>query len=175
LGAATTRFADETDALVARTLERSGAALGVELSTSGGGAELPTTTRFSYDFFRVPTIVESIVPDIRGYLPAPIARRKLSHDFRVKIPPLVDKHAGRLRYDYAQRIDEARRVLERSIDERLRAIERVLRTALERSSAARLKGEERMKRRRQQLDEDRASLVRIRDGIKRSQWDEVTQ
>jgi small GTP-binding protein len=163
---ATRRFGEAADRLVAHTLQLLGRSLGVALDVPRAGADLPDGTRFSYDFFRVPTLVESLVPDVRGYLPERLARRKLAQDLHATIWPLVDKHCGRLRYDYSQRVDKAGASLKRILQDRLRDTEGLLREAIERASLQ-LAHDEEHERRQTQLADARETLVTIRDDIRR--------
>lgn len=161
LHATTERFGGQSETLMAETVKLAGEALGVELSARAIAAELPEASGFSYHFLRLPTVVESLVPDLRGYLPRRLARRVLQEDFRERIPPLVDKHCGRLRYDYVRRIDEARRALIRTLDDRLTTTQQTLGRALERSSEAQVAGSEQTDLRRARLHSDRDALVSL--------------
>lgn len=157
----TERFGEQAGALMHETVKLAGEALGVELSTRAIAAELPEASGFSYHFLRLPTVVESLVPDLRGYLPRRMARRVLQDDFRERMPPLVDKHCGRLRYDYVRRIDEAKRALVRTLDDRLTTTQQTLGRALERSSEAQVVGSEQSDLLRARLDADRGALVAL--------------
>jgi GTPase SAR1 family protein len=116
---ATDRFIDVTERTVAETIRLSGDILGVRLADGSERLELAGESRFTYAFFEAPTILESILPDLRGYLPKTMARRLLLRDVASRIPRLVDKHCGRLRWDFSQRLDGSRITLERELTGRV--------------------------------------------------------
>lgn len=139
---ATARFAEQADRIARETVRLCGEILGIDLATAGRIVELSGESRFTYSFFEAPTILESILPDVRRFLPRGAARRLLERDAERQIPPLVDKHRGRLRYDFSQRLERSRRELERAIDERLDATVASLREGLDRSERDRKRGAE---------------------------------
>jgi hypothetical protein len=136
----TARFVERAEALVAETTELVGGILGIDLAAPPTDVTLAGGSRFSYSFFEVPTIIDSILPDVRRLLPVDIARRLVLWDLDEHIRETVDKHCGRLRYDLSQRLERSRLELERALDARLRdaveALERGLERA-EREDAAR--------------------------------------
>jgi GTPase SAR1 family protein len=119
---ATDRFIDVTERTVAETIRLSGDILGVRLADGSERLELAGESRFTYAFFEAPTILESILPDLRGYLPKTMARRLLLRDVASRIPRLVDKHCGRLRWDFSQRLDGSRITLERELTGRVSGV-----------------------------------------------------
>jgi GTPase SAR1 family protein len=119
---ATDRFIDVTERTVAETIRLSGDILGIRLADGSERLELAGESRFTYAFFEAPTILESILPDLRGYLPKTMARRLLLRDVASRIPRLVDKHCGRLRWDFSQRLDGSRITLERELTGRVSGV-----------------------------------------------------
>jgi GTPase SAR1 family protein len=119
---ATDRFIDVTERTVAETIRLSGDILGIRLADGNERLELASESRFTYAFFEAPTILESILPDLRGYLPKTMARRLLLRDVASRIPRLVDKHCGRLRWDFSQRLDGSRITLERELTGRVSGV-----------------------------------------------------
>ena len=77
------------------------------------GAQRPPVlggrSRFFYHFMHTPTTLEGVLPDLQAHLPRGIAKRRLLADLRRKVPILVDRQCGRLRWDFVQRLNEARR------------------------------------------------------------------
>lgn len=131
------RFVDETNELIERTIRACGEVLGVTLSSAGSVSGLAAPTRFTYSFFEVPTLLESLLPNVRRYIPARVARRLLAREVAEWVPVLVDKHRGRLRWDFLQRLDRTRIGLERSLGERVDATVASLRLGLERAAQER--------------------------------------
>jgi len=139
---AVTRFVEEADGLVERTVDLCSDLIGVELERASSPTDLATTTRFSYAFFEVPTILESILPDVGGILPDRWNRKRALKRVREETPLLVDKQCGRLRWDYAQRLEASRANLQRTLDERLEATIESLRLGLDRAESERARGAE---------------------------------
>lgn len=131
--ATTTRFVERTEALVAETTELVGGILGIDLVAPPTDVSLAADSRFSYSFFEIPTIIDSILPDVRRFLPTETARRLVLRDMDEHVREAVDKHCGRLRYDLAQRLERSRLELERALDARLRDAVEALRRGLERA------------------------------------------
>jgi GTP-binding protein EngB required for normal cell division len=90
-------------------------------------------SRFTFSFFRPPTLVESLLPDLPSVLPKRRGQRLALARVRDKIPQLVDKHAGRLRYDLVQRLQDTARSLTRALDANLRGTLESLELALKRA------------------------------------------
>lgn len=162
---ATARFVEETNRLVQRTVHLAGEVLEVELEVAPPPAGLTPDARFTYSFFEVPTLLESLLPDVRGYLPKRTARRLLLREVRERIPVLLDKHAGRLRWDFQQRLDRSRIDLQRSLDQRLEATVESLRLGVRRAFQARRKTEREAEGRRAGIARARQQLRRIEEAL----------
>jgi GTPase SAR1 family protein len=141
----TRRFVAAVEHAALETVRLCGEILGLDLSSTDVQPDLPPGTRFTYSFFEVPTILESLLPDVRRFLPRATARRMIERDFHGEIPRLVDKHCGRLRYDFVQRLERARRELELSLDDRLEATIVSLLGGIERSERDRTRSDEEMR------------------------------
>ncbi|HEX9124461.1 MAG TPA: dynamin family protein [Actinomycetota bacterium] len=153
------RFVEEADRVERETVQACGQLLGIELTSTSGPPEVTGRTRFTYAFFEPPTIMESILPDVRRFLPAGTARRLFEKEVRRRIPELVDKHCGRFRWDFRQRLDRSLHDLEAMLDERLESTIESLRAGLarseqerDRSAASAADAEERARRWRERLD-----------------------
>jgi hypothetical protein len=155
---ATSRHVDETNRLVQRTVRLSGELLEVPLSSVDTPAGIAPETRFTYSFFEVPTILESLLPDMSRLLPTGMARKRLSRDVREKVPSLVDKHCGRLRWDFVQRLDRSRLALERALDERLDATVESLRLGVRRALNERSRSEAEARSARAETEASRRRL-----------------
>lgn len=160
---ATARFVAEADRIDRETVTLCGEILGIELASEPAPVELPAESEFSFDFFEVPTILESILPDVRRLLPRGTARRLVERDLRRRIPEWVDKHSGRLRYDFVQRLDRSQRELRRTLDERLEATIANLRAGMERSERDRQRTQEEARSAGERLRELRGRLDRLRE------------
>jgi hypothetical protein len=156
----TARFVEGTERRIEETVRLCGDILGIHLSSAAEPVDLSRDTRFTYAFFEVPTILESLLPDVRGYLPRRMARKLLERDVAERIPRLVDRHSGRLRYDFVQRLEQSCRALERTLDERLASTIESLRRGVQLSRQERARRAEevqlatrRVNRWREELDE----------------------
>lgn len=132
---ATQRFSTETDHLVRRTIELCSDLLEITLSFTTSPNPSDVASEFTYAFFEVPGSIEADIEAIRRRLPATAARRIILRRLERKVPELVDKHCGRLRWDFAQRLDQTRDALSRQLDERLDATIDSLRRGIERAQA----------------------------------------
>lgn len=160
---ATARFVAEADRIDRETVRLCGDILGIRLASEPVPIELPAESGFSFDFFEVPTILESILPDVRRFLPRGTARRLLERDLRRHIPAWVDKHSGRLRYDFVQRLDRSQRELLGALDDRLEATIGNLQDGIERSEHDRRRTQEEARSAGQRLRQLRNRLDRLRD------------
>lgn len=131
--ATTARFVERVEELVAETVRLCGGILGIELVTPSAEVALVGESRFTYSFFEVPTIIDSILPDVHRLLPVGAARRAVLRDMDEHIRETVDKHCGRLRYDLTQRLERSKLELERALDARLRDAVEAIRRGLERA------------------------------------------
>lgn len=165
---ATARFVAEAVRIERETIRLCGEILGIELASEPVPVDLPAESGFSFDFFEVPTILESILPDIGRFLPGGAARRLLERDLRRRIPGWVDKHSGRLRWDFVQRLDRSQRELLRTLDERLDATIGSLGAGIERSERDRQRSQEEADRAGERLRELRPRLERLREEFQRA-------
>ena len=168
---ATARFVAEADRIEREAVRLCGEILGIDLISEPVPIDLPAESGFSFDFFEVPTILESILPDVRRFLPRGAVRRLIERDFRRSIPDWVDKHSGRLRRDLVQRLDKSSDELKRALDERLKATIEGLQAGIERAKRDRLRSEteaqragERLRELRGRLDPLRAEFLRAGSG-----------
>ncbi len=159
---ATARFVEEADRTERETVRLCGEILGIELASRTAPVDLSSETRFSYDLLQIPTILGSILPDVRRFLPAGAARRLIERDIRRRIPELVDKHSGRLRWDFVQRLERSRRELQAALDERLDATIEGLRAGIERSESDRQRSAEDALRAEDEMRAERLRLDRLR-------------
>lgn len=156
--ATTARFVERTEGLVAETTALVGGILGIDLAAPPTDVSLVGDSRFSYSFFEVPTIIDSILPDVRRFLPTRTARQLALRDMDERIREAVDKHCGRLRSDLAERLQRSRLELERALDARLRDAVEALRRGLERAEreaagSRRSAADPRLRAAREHLDE----------------------
>jgi chromosome segregation ATPase len=77
---------------------------------------------------------------------------------RERVPLMVDKHCGRLRWDFVQRLERSRIALERQLDERLDASVESLRLGLRRASKEQARGRREMASTQAEAAEARAAL-----------------
>jgi GTPase SAR1 family protein len=148
---ATARFVEQTNRLIQRTVRLCGELLQIQLASAPAPVGIAAETRFTYSFFEVPTLLESLLPDLSRVLPRGAARKRLLKDIQGRIPDLVDKHCGRLRWDLVQRLDKSRLALERDLDQRLEATVQSLRLGVRQALEERSRSE----------SEVQASLARI--------------
>jgi hypothetical protein len=156
--AAIGRLCEQATAIIDETVRLTGGILGLELSTAPIRLDVGGRTGFSFSFFQPPTIVESILPDVRRVLPSGVVARLVERDLRRRIPELVDRHRGRLRWDFQQRLEATSRTVMREVDDRLAAAVDALRRAIERSHTISAENLDVVERRRAELASRRADL-----------------
>lgn len=139
--ASAARFVEEANALLERTVALCAGVLQADLGTVATPPPLPEGSRFTYAFFEPPSILESVLPDVGRFLPRAVARRRLLQAAREEVPLLVDKHAGRLRWDFVQRVEAGARSLLRDVDDRLRGALEGLRLGAQRALDERARAE----------------------------------
>ncbi len=161
------RFAEEISALQEETLALAAGLLEVELERGGTPTGITVASRFTYSFFEVPTLLESLLPDLRGYLPAGVARKLLLRRVRERVPEMVAKHCGRLRWDFVRRLEESVTRLEGELSGRLEVTVESLRRAMARALEQRTSSEERVLRARGVLAEERKALRELASRVER--------
>lgn len=165
---ATARFLEDGALIERETVRLCGEILGIRLESGRAPVDLSPKTQFSFSFFETPTIIESVLPDVRRFLPRKTARRLLLRDLQQRIPSLVDKHSGRLRWDFVQRLEESRRELERELGRRLEATIARLVEGIERSERDRAQSTQDAERTREDLRATRRRLEEVRRELLRS-------
>jgi hypothetical protein len=165
---ATARFVEEADRTERETGRLCGEILGIELESRAAPVDLSSETGFSYDLLQFPTILGSILPDVRRFLPTGAARRLIERDIRQRIPELVDKHSGRLHWDFVQRLEKSRRELQLALDERLDGTIEGLRAGIERSERDRQRSAEDALRAEDEMRAERLRLDRLRRAFQTS-------
>lgn len=133
--AATQRFVAQAQEQAERAREACSQIVELPLPSAPFVDGLQGRSRFTFSFFRSPTLIESLVPDLPSVLPKRRGQRVALDRVREKIPGLVDKHAGRVRYDLVQRLEDTARGLTRTLDDHLRGTLEGLELALERALA----------------------------------------
>ncbi|HYV02046.1 MAG TPA: dynamin family protein [Actinomycetota bacterium] len=152
------RFVEETNALIRRAVDVTASLLDIDLQVAAIPEGITTETRFSYWFFEELTWTEAMLPNVRRLLPGKMARRMLLNDVRERVPSLVDRQCGRIRWDFVQRLDRSRRDLERDLDSRLDATIGSLRSGLDRARQEREGAGRNVERTAEVLSARRAAL-----------------
>jgi small GTP-binding protein len=166
---ATKRYRGGVQGLMTRTIELAAEALDVAFTSAPEPVTLSEESSFSYHFVDgVPTLTESLLPDGRRRLPQRMIRRKLERDLYARIPRIVDKQCGRLRYDFVRRLERGCAELQRQLDDRLAGSVGAIRAATERSTAQRAAGATRLAERRHEIDGERSALHSIRIRLEES-------
>ncbi len=123
----------EVDGVAARAVDVSSQVLAMPLPPAPAMDEVIAHSRFSFSFFEVPTLAESLLPDLTAALPTRSGGKLALRRVDPKIPLMVDRHSGRVRHDWVSRLNEAKDHLERSIDGHLDGLTQGLAAALDRA------------------------------------------
>jgi len=141
LSGVTARFFDETATQVERTISLCSQLFDVTLTPPPRDDTFDVDSAFTFAFFDPPDEIQMAVEAIRRRTPSSIARRMLHRRLDEQIPILVDKHCGRLRWDYAQRLDKVRARLSGELADRLDGTLNSLRRGVERAESRRAASE----------------------------------
>jgi signal recognition particle receptor subunit beta len=163
--ASTARYVERADRIVRRTVRLCGEVLGLALDDAPAPLPAPSPRPFTFAFLEAPTVLGSLVPDLRRLLPRSVARRRLRREAATRVARLVDRHRGRLRWHLQQRLDAARRELEVALAERLEATIEGLRVAADRARAERGRRAERLEALREETRRTLAALAEIEAGL----------
>lgn len=102
--------------VVGRTVELCAGIMDVQLAAVAAPPILSPQSRFSLGFEKAPSSLDGLLPDLGRWLPRGLARRHLEKELQRRVPELVDRQCGRLRWDFAQRLDETLRTANRELD-----------------------------------------------------------
>lgn len=154
------RAVEQVDELATRTAELAGGALGLTLHVSATPIDLRAAAPISYRSFETPTILGSLLPGVQ--LSRRMARRKLERTLAARIPTVVDRSCGRIRYEVVTRLEDGRRQLEKSVAARLDAVVEAIRRASDRATEELRGGSERVAARRRAIEAERRELQVVR-------------
>jgi small GTP-binding protein len=90
----------------------------VDLLPAAPAAELIDTTRFRYAFGPDVGQIDAIAARVRTHLPGRLGRHAVARYVGERIRLLLDRQVGRARADYAERLRETARMLDRELDHR---------------------------------------------------------
>ena len=155
-----TRVGNHVDELATRTAELAGDALGLTLHVSATPIDLAAAAPISYRSFETPTILGSLLPGV--HLSRRMARRKLERTLAARIPTVVDRSCGRIRYEVVTRLEDGRRRLEKGVAARLDAVVEAIRRASDRATEELRGGSERVAARRRAIEAERRELQVLR-------------
>jgi len=165
--AATARFSAETAILMERTTRLCSQLFDVDLSPPPHTDALDIDSEFTFAFFDSPDEIQMTVEAIRRRTPTSIARRMLRRKLDEDIPILVDKHCGRLRWDYSQRLDKVRSRLTGELVDRLEGTLTSLRRGVEQAQSRRAASESDLTAATAELDATLGRLKAVATGLRR--------
>ena len=134
--AASTGFIARADDAATRAIEAASEILDLDLPRAPSVDGLSGKSRFTYSFFEVPTVMESLLPDSVVVLPTKWAERIALRRAHQKIPMLVDRHSGRIRYDLVTRLQASAAELTRALELHLAGTTEGLEAALVRAQGS---------------------------------------
>ena len=106
-------------------------------------------------------LLPRILPDIRGYLPGGLAMCRLLKEVDRRVPELVDRQCGRLRWDFLERLQESLRAATRELDDLVASTIQSLRLGVDRVLERRRSSEEEALLAADAVASARAALDRI--------------
>ena len=162
-GSIATPAVDQVDELATRTAQLAGDALGLALHVSATSTDLAIPAPISYRSFETPTILGSLLPGV--HLSRKMARRKLERTLAARIPMVVDRSCGRIRYEVVTRLEDGRRQLEKDVAGRLVVVVEAIRRASDRATEELRGGSERVAARRRAIEAERRDLQVVRSRL----------
>jgi len=116
-------------------------------------------SRFSFKFKEEPVGLEILQMTITGLLPRALTKGMLLKKLQDNVVELVDKHCGRLRWDFHQRLQEIGREFRQSWLARLDDTTESIRQALERARAQKQASAQAVAARAGELDRSLAAIL----------------
>lgn len=116
-------------------------------------------SRFSFKFKEEPVGLEILQMTITGLLPRALTKGMLLKKLQENVVELVDKHCGRLRWDFHQRLQEIGREMRQSWLERLEATTQSIRQALGRARTQKQASAQAVAARAGELDRSLAAIL----------------
>lgn len=110
------REQEHLDSAVSELREIAREALGVHLRGSAPTVTLPDSSGFGYTFGPETSWNEPVLSAVRRRLPGPWGRRRVLAHLHADAERLVTKHIGRSRSDLQRRLEEAMRILTKSVE-----------------------------------------------------------
>jgi predicted GTPase len=160
------RYASRMRNLATELVEAAAAAFGERPPLHLGALELSTPSRFSFKLRDEEQALEQLLELGQRLVPGALGRRVALRDAKRRLREMLDRHAGRLRSDLAQRVRASaaqyRRELEASLDEATAAIQ----AALARAEVDRRAGRSRIEERLSELAELAAELDRYAERLR---------
>ncbi len=127
-------FADRINAILARLTQLTARIFDFSLRGFGGEAALMEKSQFWFKFKEDPVGLEIIQMTITSLLPRALTKGHLLKKLLENVDELVDKHCGRLRYDFHSRLTDLARDFRRDwlakIDDTMASIQQALERAL---------------------------------------------
>ncbi|MCL6622510.1 MAG: dynamin family protein [Syntrophobacterales bacterium] len=117
-------------------------------------------SRFSFRFNEEPVGLEILQMTVTGLLPRALTKGMLLKKLQENVAELVDKHCGRLRWDFHQRLQDIGREFRQSWLARLEETTRSIRQALERARAQRQVSAQQVAARAGELDRSLSKILK---------------
>jgi len=133
-------FADRINAILERLTQLTARIFDFSLRGFGGEAEMMQKSQFWFKFKEDPVGLEIIQMTITNLLPRALTKGMLLKKLLENVDELVDKHCGRLRYDFQTRLTELAREFRQNwlakIDDTTASIQQALERALAQKQAS---------------------------------------
>lgn len=166
----TQRFADRINSVVERLMEVSAGLFGVRFESLGWTETMTLQSGFYYYDIRLESsFLKPLLDLLIDRLPSRFSRRLILQEARRALSDQIDRHCGRVRADFLQRlkreIDGFQAALDRWVDQTAQGIEQAMTTAADqknRTEAHLVKQIQNLKREIEKLHQISESLQRLR-------------
>jgi hypothetical protein len=165
------RFSERTKQILDRVHKLVAELFAVDIKPAGIVEALAVRDDFYYKLDEEPPFFPIEPKALRRLLPAGIARRLLLDEMKNKAAQLVDRQCGRVRHDFALRLESTARTFKKNLIETIAGLTEGLKGALAAAREKRAKEGPAAEEAAQNLARQVAELRRIRDGLQRIQAD----
>jgi GTPase SAR1 family protein len=159
------RFAGRMDKILGRITRYSAELFGIVGREFRIYAALPPQIEFRFQTADEPDALSLAIDLTRKALPRKLAHRLFLKDARRKVAEMIDRHCGKARYDFSQRLERLAQNYQRSVTEAVSSAQKDVLDALENALAARQKTAAEIAARETQISDRVTILKEIKESL----------
>ncbi|MCX7919225.1 MAG: dynamin family protein [bacterium] len=159
------RFTNRANEIISRIMQLCTDLFELKLTELPQVEPLSSQAGFYYLLEDIPVFLDLDLTTFSTVLPKRFAQRMVLNEMKKKIPELVDRNCGRVRWDFVQRVDKSYREFLYSLDSKINDIIQHIHLALNRGSQMKSETEETLQSILGNLDRSLARLQEIRQQL----------